>query len=141
MRVAVLSDLHIHRHIDEGSWELAGSAFLVASKYDHVVIAGDLFDSASAFERDGDAVRRRLKRLGLWAPDRLTITVGNHDIFHTSHRGPPAERAMEVVQALGTDANATYEDLVARPTVLGCLHRSGSWPCDSGVRGRGGGLC
>ena len=29
-----------------------------------------------------------------------------------------------------------HSGLVARPTVLGCLHRSGSWPCDSGVRGQ-----
>lgn len=81
MRLAALSDLHIDRRADLGTWELAKLAFRAASKYDHVIIAGDLFDCSGAQNRDRGAVERELRRLRLWDADRLSIAPGNHDIF------------------------------------------------------------
>lgn len=81
MRLAILSDLHIDRRADSDSWNLAKVAFRTASKHDHVIVAGDLFDWSGAMRRDRDALERELRRLDLWNPDRLTVAVGNHDIF------------------------------------------------------------
>jgi predicted phosphodiesterase len=109
MRVAVLSDLHVHRVAEPDSWSLAKAAFRAAARFDHVIVAGDLFDSASAFEDDAEALRRQLRRERLWSSDRLTITVGNHDIFHTPHRGTVVERGVEMARAFTADANESYE--------------------------------
>ena len=88
LRIAVLSDLHIDRAVDESSWDLAKAALraALALRPDHIVIAGDLFDCARAMHEDRDAVRRYLRGHGLWHRDRLTIVVGNHDVFETPER-------------------------------------------------------
>lgn len=110
-RLAVLSDLHIDRDADRDSWELAKEAFAAVARYkpDHTAIVGDLFDSASALERDCERVKRRLRRDGLWHRDRLSVIVGNHDIFHTPHRGSPWHRAREVARVAAADAQEAYE--------------------------------
>lgn len=83
LKIAVVSDNHIDIEVEPDSWELAKAAFkkVAAANVDHVVIAGDLFDCATAMHRDRDQVERFLSRLGLWHRDRLSIVVGNHDIF------------------------------------------------------------
>jgi hypothetical protein len=50
-----------------------------------------------------------LRRLGLWHRDRLSVVVGNHDIFHTPHRGSKAHFLWEAKNALSADAQASYE--------------------------------
>lgn len=95
MRIAVLSDQHIHRAASPASWELAQRAFRAAARYDHVVLAGDTFDSATAFANDHERVRDYLATLRLWRRDRLTVVPGNHDLFHTPHHGTKASRAVE----------------------------------------------
>lgn len=115
MKLAVLSDLHIDSDAAPASWDLAKRAIAgaVAEKPDHVVIAGDLFDSASAMRRDAALVKRSLRRAGLWHRDRLTVVVGNHDVFRTPHHGPWAWRAKEVALALRGDAQDTYNEFSA----------------------------
>jgi hypothetical protein len=54
--------------------------------------------------RAGEELRRHLRRLGLWHPDRLTLIVGDHDIFHTPYRGSALERATELALAFKADA-------------------------------------
>lgn len=109
-RLAVLSDLHIDCEADDESWELAKEAFAAVArqKPDHVVIAGDLFDCASAMRRDRQHVERRLRRLGLWHRDRLSIVIGNHDILHTPHRGSKLHRAAELLLVASHDAQDSY---------------------------------
>jgi 3',5'-cyclic AMP phosphodiesterase CpdA len=67
-RLAVLSDLHLDAKVSPDSWALAQRAFAAVgrAKVDHVVIAGDLFDCATAMLRDHPLVRQRLRKLGLW---------------------------------------------------------------------------
>jgi DNA repair exonuclease SbcCD nuclease subunit len=67
MTIAVLSDNHIDTEVEPDSWKLAQEVFkqVAAAKVDHVVIAGDLFDCATAMERDRERVERTLRRLGL----------------------------------------------------------------------------
>ena len=107
LRIAVLSDQHIDTVASPSSWELARAAFAAAvrAKADHVVLAGDTFDCATAMRRDREVVARELRRLGLWRRDRLTILPGNHDMFHTPHHGTRAEKAVELARnALSFDA-------------------------------------
>lgn len=111
LRLAVLSDQHIHTTASSASWELAKRAFCAAARCDHVVLAGDTFDSATAFTIDHGRVRDELTRLGLWHRDRLTVVVGNHDLFHTPHHGTKASRAVELARnALSFDARGLVRD-------------------------------
>jgi predicted phosphodiesterase len=109
-RLAVLSDLHIDRDAESESWDLAKAAFdaVAEEEPDHAVVVGDLFDSASAMLRDRERVERRLRRIGLWNRDRLSIVIGNHDIFHTPHRGSRWHRAQEFLRVRGGDAQQSY---------------------------------
>ena len=100
LRIAVLSDQHIHRAAELASWELAQRAFRIAARYDHIVLAGDTFDSATAFENDHKGVRDHLVKLGLWHRDRMTVVPGNHDRFHTPHHGTKASRLAEYARNL-----------------------------------------
>lgn len=109
IRIAVLSDLHVDREAEPGSWDLARAAFGTASRADHVVVAGDLFDSAEAMRRDRGVVKRHLRKLGLWHPDRLTIVVGNHDIFEVGHRGSKARRLLDAARAVKGDPQENLE--------------------------------
>jgi predicted phosphodiesterase len=106
-KIAVLSDQHIDTVESPESWELAKLAFRTAAEasVDHVVLAGDTFDSAKAMRRDGEKVRRYLKRLGLWHRDRLTVVPGNHDIFHLPHRSSQLQGVLRMMRG---DAQANY---------------------------------
>lgn len=111
MRIAVLSDQHIHRAAASASWELAQRAFRAAARYDHVVLAGDTFDSATAFENDHERVRDFLAKLRLWRRDRLTVVPGNHDLFHTPHHGSLPARVAEYAKlSLSFDARGLVRD-------------------------------
>ncbi len=107
--IAVLSDLHLDRTHAPGSWDLAHAAFEAASSADHVVVAGDLFDSAGAMRRDRSHVERALKTLGLWAADRLTLVVGNHDIFEPAHHGGPLTHVASLLRVLRAGARRNLD--------------------------------
>jgi predicted phosphodiesterase len=98
MKIAVLSDQHIHRQAEPASFALASRAFEFAARFDHVILAGDTFDSAEAFFNDREQVRDRLEKLGLWSRDRLTVLLGNHDMFYLPHRGSRWSRSREFVK-------------------------------------------
>jgi 3',5'-cyclic AMP phosphodiesterase CpdA len=87
VQIAVLSDLHVDAELDPGSLDCAKDAFVAARDCgaDHVVVCGDLFDSATAMRQDARALRRFLREEGLWTPARLTVVVGNHDVFEIGH--------------------------------------------------------
>lgn len=117
MRIAVLSDLHIDSEVEPKSWTLARRAFrtALAQKPDHVIIAGDLFDSSGAMLRDKSRVEKYLRQLGLWTRDRLTIVVGNHDIYRTPHRGSVLWKAKELLTARNAqDSYETFCDWAAQ---------------------------
>ncbi len=111
-RIAVLSDLHIDAETEPDSWSVAKKAFKAAvkAKVDHVVIAGDMFDCATAMSNDLERVKKALSSHGLWHRDRLTVVVGNHDIFHTPHHGTLLERAGEYAYALYADAQERHDE-------------------------------
>ncbi|MFH1811875.1 MAG: metallophosphoesterase [Pseudomonadota bacterium] len=111
-KLAVLSDQHIDSRHHPDSWDLACTMFeaVAARKPDHVVIVGDTFDSAGAMQRDRAAVKRELRRLGLWKRDRLTIVVGNHDVFRVSGRASRTTQFRQVLTAAARrDAGDHYQ--------------------------------
>jgi Icc protein len=85
MKIVHISDLHIDavykRTNYKKTMQLLGYA--VDNGFDHMVISGDLTENAekSAFQ----LVRRMLKRFGLLNPAKLSIVIGNHDIFGGVH--------------------------------------------------------
>ena len=102
MRIAVSLDMHIDTDNAPESWHLAKAALKTSltTKPDHVILAGDIFDSSAAMLRDRETLQRYLHRVGLWHRDRATLVVGNHDIFRTAHHGGPVWQAGQMLLAL-----------------------------------------
>jgi predicted phosphodiesterase len=111
VRFALLSDLHVWRAAEPDSWALALQALDAAANagVDHVILAGDVFDCATAFEEDSSRLRAELVRRRLWSSRRLTIVVGNHDIFHTPHHGGTLRKLREYARIPGADAQGNYD--------------------------------
>lgn len=105
-RIGVISDLHLDKRTEPGSWDVAEAAFRAAARADHVVVAGDTFDTGTAMRRDRGAVERLLRALGLWHPDRLTFVAGNHDIFDVGHRGDGSHRVLDALRTLRAKGQA-----------------------------------
>ena len=82
VKIAHISDLHIsgkqdHRHLDglDRLFDHFNSA-----GYDHLVISGDLSNSASP--NDWKIIREKLQSHGLYHWDKTTVIPGNHDLIH-----------------------------------------------------------
>ncbi len=85
MKIAHISDLHLDANYKESN--RAGTLHLLEyiadNNFDHVIISGDITENAqsSAFE----LARNIFKKHDLLKPDKLTVTIGNHDIFGGVH--------------------------------------------------------
>ncbi|MFA5834333.1 MAG: metallophosphoesterase [Bacteroidota bacterium] len=81
MRIAHLSDLHLSPdHFPERTdafYEILQKCRLL--KTDHIVITGDITNQAKP--KEFAHARSILKEFGLLDPAKLTVTIGNHDIF------------------------------------------------------------
>ena len=80
-RIAHISDTHISPEYNR--WNIVKLKNLLSrvvdEGHDHVVITGDI--AGHGEERDFRSVRRTLKYFGLLKYEKLTVTIGNHDIF------------------------------------------------------------
>ncbi|MCL5035134.1 MAG: metallophosphoesterase [Bacteroidetes bacterium] len=85
-RIAHLSDTHISPEYNRHNVGKLRSllAFVVDEGYDHIVLTGDI--TGQGEDRDFRSVRRLLKYFGLLDYERLSVTIGNHDIFGGVHR-------------------------------------------------------
>lgn len=85
-RIAHLSDTHVSPEYNRYNIVKLKSllAYIVDENYDHVVITGDI--SGHGEERDFRSIRRLLKYFGLLDYEKLSVTIGNHDIFGGVHR-------------------------------------------------------
>ncbi len=85
MKIAHISDLHLDANNKRVN--LLNTEKLLdhisANRYDHVVISGDITENAevSGFE----LARKLFQKYGLLDPNKLTLTIGNHDIFGGVH--------------------------------------------------------
>lgn len=85
-RIAHLSDTHVSPEYNRRNILKLKNilSYVVDGGYDHVVITGDI--TGHGEDRDYKSVRRLLKFFGLLDYDRLSVTIGNHDIFGGVHR-------------------------------------------------------
>ena len=85
-RIAHISDTHVSPEYNRGNISKLKSLLsgIAEEGYDHVVITGDI--AGHGEERDFRSVRRLLKYFGLLTYGKLTVTIGNHDIFGGIHR-------------------------------------------------------
>ncbi len=85
-RIAHISDTHVSPEYNrQNIFKLrALLSQVVDENFDHVVITGDI--AGHGEERDFRSVRRLLKYFDLLKYDKLTVTIGNHDIFGGVHR-------------------------------------------------------
>jgi predicted phosphodiesterase len=86
MRIAHLSDCHINlkyhpQHLPRLRRALEDA--LDRNGADHIIITGDLTSNADA--RDLLTVRRLFESLGILKSSKLTVIVGNHDVFGGPH--------------------------------------------------------
>ena len=81
MKIAHISDLHLNSFFNDLTFKKI--KFLLKNisdlNVDHLVITGDLTDNADI--DDFIILRRLLKKYGFLSGEKLTITIGNHDIF------------------------------------------------------------
>jgi 3',5'-cyclic AMP phosphodiesterase CpdA len=85
-RIAHISDTHVSPEYNRFNIVKLKNLLLhvIDEGFDHIAITGDI--TAQAEERGYRSVRRLLKDLGLLNYDKLTVTIGNHDIFGGVHR-------------------------------------------------------
>ncbi len=85
MRIAHISDLHLDKTYKKDNLKntLKLLEYISDNDFDHVVITGDITENAegSAFE----LARNIFKKHGLLNPEKLTLTIGNHDIYGGVH--------------------------------------------------------
>lgn len=81
MKIAHLSDIHFTTFIK--SSVLYGFENLLrycnSNEVDHLVITGDLVENPDQY--DFELLRKTLKQNGFLSSDRLSLVIGNHDIF------------------------------------------------------------
>ncbi|MFZ1082989.1 MAG: metallophosphoesterase, partial [Candidatus Kryptoniota bacterium] len=85
-RIAHISDPHVSPEYNRRNILKLKSLLsqVIDEGYDHLVITGDI--AGHGEERDFRSVRRILKYFGLLEYEKLTVTIGNHDIFGGVHR-------------------------------------------------------
>jgi len=85
-RIAHISDTHISPEYNRQNIAKLKNllTYITDEGYDHVVITGDI--AGHGEERDFRSVRRLLKSFGLLEYEKLSVTIGNHDIFGGVHR-------------------------------------------------------
>lgn len=115
-RIAHLSDTHIspeyNRHNIVKLRKLL--SYVVDQGYDHVVMTGDI--SGHGEERDFRSVRRLLKYFGLLDYKKLSVTVGNHDVFGGVHRAEDLFSFTKYCRAINYDEKIRMFEQAFRET-------------------------
>jgi 3',5'-cyclic-AMP phosphodiesterase len=81
MKIAHISDLHLNTFFKNSNLKSIKRLlkYLIQVNVDHIVITGDLTDNADP--KDFEILRNHFRSLGLLRSDRLSVVIGNHDIF------------------------------------------------------------
>ncbi len=107
MKIAHISDLHIDyfrkKANNINSYRLL--EYITSNNYDHVIISGDITENADS--ESFLLARSLLKKFGLLDPQKLTLTIGNHDIYGGVHL------AEDVINFPSRCKNTKYNDKVS----------------------------
>jgi 3',5'-cyclic AMP phosphodiesterase CpdA len=79
--IAHISDLHLNSFYNDSIFKRIHYLlkYISAKKVDHLIITGDITDNAS--DKDLDIFRRMLNRFGFLNGEKVSLVIGNHDIF------------------------------------------------------------
>ncbi|CAN5513436.1 metallophosphoesterase family protein [soil metagenome] len=80
-KIAHITDLHLKK-IDVKEHKKRAHELLESIKEnncDHVLLTGDIVDNTE--DKDFKSVRRMFKKYDLLDPEKLSVTIGNHDLF------------------------------------------------------------
>lgn len=107
MKIVHISDLHIDAVYKRTNYLKAIQLleYITDTGFDHLIISGDLTENAekSAFE----LTRKTLKKFGLLNSSKLSLVIGNHDIFGGVHL------AEDVLNFPKKCKNTNYNDKVS----------------------------
>ncbi len=85
MKIAHISDLHFDNTYKRANYHNTNRLFeyIADNRFDHVVISGDITENAepSAFE----TAKKLFKKYGFLDSKKLTLAIGNHDIYGGVH--------------------------------------------------------
>ena len=81
MKIIHISDLHLNSYYKNSRLEEINFilGFISREKFDHLIITGDLTDNADY--KDFEILRNLFKKYDLLRGDRLSLMIGNHDIY------------------------------------------------------------
>ncbi len=81
MKIAHISDLHFSTFFKNSNLQSIKHLirYIIQTDVDHIVITGDLTDNADP--KDFEILRKLFKSFNILSSDRLTLVIGNHDIF------------------------------------------------------------
>jgi 3',5'-cyclic-AMP phosphodiesterase len=81
MKIAHISDLHLNTFFKNSNLREIKYLlkYILQQQADHIVITGDLVDNADP--KDFETLRNLFRKLGLLESDRMSLVIGNHDIF------------------------------------------------------------
>lgn len=81
MKIAHISDLHLNTFYSDSNLKQIKQLvkYSLDNRADHLVVTGDLTDNAS--EKDFEILRNLFRKNDLLKPDKLSVVIGNHDIF------------------------------------------------------------
>ena len=85
MKIAHISDLHLDATFKKENIKKTMHLleYITDNKFDHIIISGDITENAetAAFE----LARNIFKRFGLFNSKKLSLVIGNHDVFGGVH--------------------------------------------------------
>jgi 3',5'-cyclic AMP phosphodiesterase CpdA len=136
LKLAHLSDPHINLkyHPDHLSrLELVLRDAIEHRGADHVVISGDI--TSNADQRDLLAVRELFQRLDIFDASKLTLVVGNHDIFGGPHLADEVLSFPKRCQKCSYDEKLAFFQQVFKPLFAGCYMEDEPYPFIKKVKG------
>lgn len=85
MKIAHLSDFHIDLNYKKDNYLRTKQLlkYVISNDFDHVIVSGDITESAE--ESSLQMARNLFAEYGLLDHNKLTLTIGNHDIYGGVH--------------------------------------------------------
>ncbi len=123
MKIAHISDLHLNTFYKNSNLSSINYIIKYALKqgFDHLAITGDLVDNAA--KEDFEILRKMFKDYGLLRHDRLSVIIGNHDIFGGLQKADDIFNFPQ--KCLNTDYEKKVDEFVSyfSETFDNCIHK------------------
>lgn len=124
MKIAHISDIHLTSFFKKNNLEKTKQLlkYALKHKFDHMIISGDLTHNAD--QEDFEILRDLFRQLDLLNPGRLSLVIGNHDIFGGPQTAEDVftfpEKCKTVdydrkVEEFGNYFSETFENCVYKP--------------------------